>query len=228
MKTILKSSAIILLFINAYLPAQSMDQSFIIKGNLSLPLGQYAENDYSDHAGFANLGYGGGLEFESRFGISPVKWFISSDIIINYFDEDKFEDMIYETSGLLPSINSDPNINIPTFIGLKFVGELTPSIEFQISGGAGLNISYPSNYEITITNIPQSGTGNAKNDPTTSFGFKVGGSLVVNKIFFQFCYINLSEPSYNGYLYFPNGTKQKSDFKQPISMMLFSIGINIL
>ncbi len=207
--------------------AQDMNHALLLKGIMSLPTGEFAETDYYKNSGFAKSGFGASVEYESRFGTSPVKWFISSDIIINYFDEDLFGDMIYATTGLLPSIDNKPNINIPTMIGAKFTGELTSSIEFQIFGGFGLNVSLPPNYEMIITNIQNSGKGWSDNELATSFGYKIGGALFINKIILQVYYLDLGEPSYKGFFHFPSGARNNADFKQPISMMLFSVGVNV-
>jgi hypothetical protein len=213
---------IFVLFLASVLSAQERTNALLIRGNLVFPQGDFADDDgYKD--GFTKLGYGGGLEFQQYIYNDELGLFISGDVLVNQFDNEKYE--VINTTQYTFHVD-DPYINIPLMGGIFYAIRINPIVEFQIKGGGGVNFFTPPDKTQTYEPYPsflRSYTAKS----TTTFGFKLSGSFIVDIFLFEFSYMHLGEAEFEIIVESSIFSSQSNTGKQPISMINLSAGIRL-
>lgn len=201
----------------------------IIKVFHSIPMGRYSDKQILGNSGFTNLGYGGGLEYETVLGRSNFKLFCSADGIFHPINEADVENMLWSVYGTRHKVDVPTNISLPVIVGLKYAIMIGKNSEFQFFAGGGVNYFIPSNYDMMIYKPDQDIiTGQISNGNAVSMGLKVGCGIISNKVTFHVNYFNLGEAKYTQETKYSNGEGDNSiSAVQAISMLLISMGIRI-
>jgi hypothetical protein len=240
---------LVLLF--AALPASVDAQKVSVLGHLAIPIGDFGDDDIeAEQAGFAKMGFGGGLEVSFGTGTPGLSFLGQARIIVNSVEENKLEDGFEEVMDLfwylldpdlyLYSLKMETNsyINIPVMGGMRFGTAVSPGVEFYGKGLVGVNFVRIPKYDISMVIYDAYydvfGDADATIEPdgmSTSFCFSLGGGLTINDRFhIGFEYLNLGEPEGDGSLDVSvEGYQILSEdvqFKQPISMIVIMGGVS--
>jgi hypothetical protein len=207
-------------------PKPSIDKSFwTIYGNLSFPQGDFGDNS-GENAGYAQMGYGGGVEFATLIkNTNGLYFFIGANLIFNPIDGNEIR-KVFEAmfSGYSVDYTAGSWMNIPFLGGLKFQSIPSGGIQFYINGGIGLNLVKGPNMDLTVGGE----TVKISYNLSTSFAFGIGGGLVINEnINIGIKYLNMDEPEVAGELDYPGGTEELDGYDQPVSVWLLGLGIQL-
>jgi hypothetical protein len=205
--------------LSSVLFGQERSNSYIIKGNLIFPQGDFLDDDIIAEDGFASIGYGVGLEYQHIIGPEGLGIFISGDILVNPIDEERVKQVLV---GGYEYKFKDPYINIPLMAGLLYTVQINPNTDFQLKAGGGINYYIPPDYEI-IHPFPD--TTNISNASVNTFGFRIAGTLIIDKVLIEISYLNLGEAEFEAQSYQPFFTPTLENLKQRISMVNFTVGI---
>lgn len=191
-------------------PERSNAQSsgFTIYGGISLPMGDFGSNSGTE-AGYAELGYLGGLEYASLFNEeSGLGWMVSATYITNPVDEQEF---------VGTGVDVGNWINVPVMGGIQIQSELSEGLQIYGQGQAGVNFAQAPSIE--------GGGIEATTDWETTFGFAVGaGVLISDLIDIGARYLILGEPEFE---YSTSEGSTGAAGSQKISMLEIGIGIRI-
>ncbi len=183
-----------LLFFNFSAQAQG-EPYFGIYGMYALPQGDYADTKGND-AGFAEAGFGGGLEYTRPLSIADgLSWCTSVSFIMNGHDADALaEDMGADPDGDFSMGNT---FNIPLHTGLKYQTDLSSMSVYGLFQ-VGINYIIPGKAEMEVGGT-YTMTGTMEFDPGTSMGITLGGGIILNEKFtVGFRYFSLGEADIDG------------------------------
>ncbi len=214
-------AGIIILLIS---PANSQDAKniFTLYGHVAIPQGDFGDDTGLD-AGYATTGYGGGFELSIPSGSTNLFYLLSANIFFNSFDDTEIKASIRRMfPDLDVSIDAGSWMNIPIMAGLQYRTEINPTLKFIGSGKIGLNIVNGPTIEISAQDV----TGEIVYGSYTSFGFGIGGGILINeKICIGLTYLGLGEPEIEMEVSAQGETTKLDPYDQPISLLLISLGI---
>ena len=211
-------------------------QSFGLFGAISMPQGDFGDDSGAD-AGLAETGFGLGAEYSAPLGSPGWEWVMNGAVLLNGLDDDPFEDELGYIYGVeVDDVEVGSYINVPLMGGVRYRSPISPTADFFGMGLAGLNIvKGPTiSFDMRIWDDYDWEYMNASAEQTfdmaTSFGFGLGGGIILNKKFtIGFRYLNLGEPELKGELevdvdYGGSGSAHV-EFDQPVSVLLITAGV---
>ena len=223
MKRVLFITVIFLFFMAGSTNAQENKGDSWIYGGVTLPQGDFGDETGLD-AGGAKLSFGIGYDMNKPMSTPGLFWTTSLAVLLNGFETSEIESEIRSElpSGVDFDLDAGKWINIPIFTGFKYQKEASPTMDFYGIGQAGLNFVKAPKVEITANGV----SGELKYDLATSFGFCVGGGVVLkdNKMNIGFRYYLLGEPEIEGNIEV-DSSREELKIEQPISIMMISVGI---
>ncbi|MBM3287370.1 MAG: hypothetical protein FJY88_08490 [Candidatus Eisenbacteria bacterium] len=220
-----------------------MGPSFTLYGGLSLPQGDFGDDSGSD-AGLAKTGLG--IGFEGDFPLNSPGLSVTGSIffLMNGVDEDEIEDALEGewcfgeygeyVCAEIDNFDVGSYYNVPILVGLKYEAETSPGFSMFGFGQVGMNILKFPKYEFDLEYCEYSncfrGSSETTFDMGTSFGFSIGGGIVVGqKGVFGLRYLSLGEPevdgetevSISGY----SGRGEDFEAEQSVSILLLFAGV---
>ena len=195
--------------------AQIEKGEFGIYGSISIPTGDFGDDKGID-AGGAKTGFGIGAEYKFPIGSPGLEWITSATFLLNGFDVSEVEK---EFTG---DIDACSWINVPVFTGLIFQIQTSPTLDIYGLGQVGLDFIKAPDVEISYMGV----SGEISYDLATSFGFGIGGGLIINKkINIGFRYFGFGEPEIKGTMKI-DSFEEDMEMEQPISIIMITIGTN--
>jgi len=239
MRKVLFLTVGVLLFGICQVNAQNEKPYWGLYGAISLPRGDFGDNVGSD-AGLAKTGFGVGIECTFPLNSPGISWVTNVSFILNGVDEDTFEDTFNETfyySDInVYKLNVDAGdwINFPFLTGIKYQSKVSSNMSLFGMAQAGLNFVKGPEFEISGSGYDYDYGGykleiTSTMDFATSFGFSVGGGIILNdKFIIGLRYLNLGEPDIKGTVKVNvDGESEKEEFEggQSISLFLLTVGM---
>ncbi len=207
--------------------AQGLGHRLTLHGGFSIPIGDYAKTTDEPNSGFAQLGFGAGIEYDLRFGDSGLSWSSGFTYLTNDYQADQFSrglDILLQESGSYS--------NFALFTGVKYEKRLGDNMRlFAVAqGGASLargpyfNGFYEQeNQELQFVEfqLGRDITG----------GYVVGVGMIANETTTVLLrYFNLGSPVFSGRAsYQIDGNDQTAaiEWAQPVSVIAVTIGYAI-
>ena len=182
---------------------------------LSNPTGHF-DNTVGDDAGFAQKGFGAGLEYSDETGIRSLYWMMQTAVILNDFDEYNLFKYWYD-------VEADIGfwINIPILGGFKYGLLSTDKVRILPSGFLGINIIKAPDWHVELDGIRTTA------DFDWSYDFACGLSLEIiylNKYSFGIKTLDLGKPEFEYTVESGNSMSNEMTLKQPVSMTIFFLG----
>jgi hypothetical protein len=182
MRKILLITSVMLFFLA--ITTQTFAQGgFYVSGALSLPTGDFAEDDGSG-AGMAETGYGGLVEYSKPVISSGVYWVTSVSYLINPVDENGIAKEVFGDINMADHIEANNYNNIPIATGLKYQTDLETVKAYGLFQ-VGLNINMIG--EWTMTDVYYEGLPVDEIifefETSNSFGFIIGGGIIISERF---------------------------------------------
>lgn len=207
---------IALLFTNGL----SAQRWFDVHANLSIPVGDFGDDD----EGGAGIGANGGLKLNYLFNEDGVGAFGAVDFFINGTSQDvqeDMEDMFDETFGVQASYDFPQFRNIPFSAGLQFYIDTHEGVEILLNGGLTANYFSFSDFEIEI----EGDVLKVSADPAFNVGFKVGAELLIaKKISLQVGYFGLGNHEYRATTSAPGIPDEQVDADMNVSILSVGLG----
>jgi hypothetical protein len=230
----------------AFFTIPSHAQKVSVFGHLAIPIGDFGD-EASDKAGYAGLGFGGGIELAIPTSTPNFSFIAQARIVVNSVDENALQNDLEEFWWLwwfledpdldLEDFDLDVGkyINIPLMGGAKFNVDVTPEVSFSGKGLIGVNFARIPKFEFPMTIYDWDYgdyflvDGEMEPDGTfTTFCFGLGASFTVNERWqIGFEYLNLGEADVEGeqtLSVIGYSEKYDYDYEQPISMMTVYAG----
>lgn len=203
----------ILTFVIISMPNNTMAQaeSFTVYGGISIPTGDFGDDNGARDDGFANVGFNLNGEYVSFFEDTPeLGWVSSLGININGGDQDL-------RSGI-QDVDIGSWINIPLLTGVRYQHNLDNGNPIYAQAKIGINFSKAP--KIELNQVGNELTTNL----ATSFGLALGGGIIVNdKINLSLRYLGLGEPE----LEYESDDGGSVQFEKPISILQLTAGFKI-
>ncbi len=156
--------------------------SFSLSGALSLPTGDFAEDDGSG-AGMAESGYGALVEYSMPVISSGLYWVTSVSYLINPVDEKGIAKEVFGEASMADNLDVENYTNIPISSGLKYQTDLeTIKVYglFQLS----YNISMIGDWEMTdVYYGGEPADISYEFENSNSFGIIIGGGILISERF---------------------------------------------
>lgn len=207
---------IVLLFTNGL----SAQRWFDVHANLSIPVGDFGDDD----EGGAGIGANGGLKLNYLFNEDGVGAFGAVDFFINGTSQDvqeDMEDMFEETFGVQASYDFPQFRNIPFSAGLQFYIDTHEGVEILLNGGLTANYLSVSDFDIEI----EGDVLKIKTDPAFHVGFKAGAELLIAKrISLQVGYFGLGDHELSMTASAPGMPDEESESGFKVSMLTVGLG----
>ncbi len=221
---------LILVGANSLLSARSFEPRLGLNAGFSVPLNDFAKDDGSANAGYAQFGFAGTAEFDlffcdcdSRFG-----WSTSFSYIANDFQTDATLDWIpnFELQ------DSGAYANYALLTGVKYAKDFGDRFTAFAIGQIGLNFAKgPFFGGIVSDTAGNLAIAEAQMDNHTAQGFSFGLGFVANQTTtVSLRYFSLGAPKFAGSTTYTLNEKRyyaSHEWEQPISMLLLTIGYTI-
>ncbi|MBN1465007.1 outer membrane beta-barrel protein [candidate division KSB1 bacterium] len=220
------SLLVLLPFITAAFP-QDLKSQLSLNAGFSIPLGDFARQNDSETAGFAQFGFGAGAEYDLLIGDSGVAWSTSFHYITNdYQTEQPFkwiDDFQLEDTGAYS--------NFAFLTGLKYQRDIGDNFALFGLGQLGINLAHGPFFggyivEENDLHLVEVEMGDAS---ASSFGCGVG--FIANRTTtVSFRYFSLGSPLFSSTAHYTVGDERRAvdiEWKQPISMFLLTVGYTI-
>lgn len=209
----------------------SQDRSSIsIYGALSLPTGDFSDDEGSD-AGFAKLGYGGGIEFAKPVVSSGLYWVTGVSAITNPLDVKGISMEVFDDDDMEDHFDIKNHLNIPIVTGLQY-RTTVETFDLFLSGQIGLNINRMGDW--TLSDVYYMGYPvdeiTYEFETTNSFAFIIGGGLIFgDKFIVGARYYGLGEIEIEDATVTVDGDEMDwsdAENDHQISMFVFNVGLN--
>jgi hypothetical protein len=213
---------LLIVFIAVMGYGQTGEGKFGIFGGLSMPQGEFADDDFEDDSGFAKMGFCIGGEYVKQLNSPGLSWVTNISVVLNGLDEDPiaegYEEMAYEDF----TADAGSYINVPIMTGLRYSTETSPTMQMYGIAQIGLNyMKYP-----TIELQGDDGSADIEIDATTSFGFAIGGGIIMNNKFnIGIRYLTFGDQDVDGELKIPYEDDVQIEGEFSLSYLLITIGI---
>ncbi|MGD8782621.1 MAG: hypothetical protein PVH88_27150 [Ignavibacteria bacterium] len=219
---ILTSIIILIAGSSQSLYAQNESASLLIKGSLSMPMGDYGESigeeiyitrrsgfDFGDDVGLARPGAVFSLEIISPINkIKGLGWLVSGRVIINPTEDeelqDRFQNLIKGTGRDTVTFSFEIGnwVHIPLMTGFSYGINVAKDVSTYLTLQGGINISQQPSRKVDAYYIESGITETIEDtefDVAISYGFSAGVELeFFDKYNISFQYINLGKPEYKG------------------------------
>ena len=230
MKNFIKTVGIIFLL---GVGSNVFSQGFTFHGTVAFPQTDFKNDKIGDtDAGFANIGFGGGIEFLSAEMGKKFYWIGSLNFIHHGVGDDlyqRFDDI--DTTNTVTELS---NVDLTAFNCLY----LTTGVRFKnmfdrkkkefgmyIDGQVGMSMVYGPDYDYVSNDglVEESITWDLAN----SFTFSVGAGFVLwSKVLIGVKYVNLSTLEFDGtFDDVINSVERDVKFKQSISTISLNLGL---
>ncbi|MBC8402294.1 MAG: hypothetical protein H8E14_12465 [Candidatus Marinimicrobia bacterium] len=209
------------LVISSEIFAQIPNLSFLISGNLTLPVGLFGQGvgddakltrrsgfDVGKKIGYAGTGVGFGVDFLSATRNRKIDWLLGTTYYRNGTDvselEAKFEELLGDTTNLKFEYGSWNCMTLMT--GFRYKRSLSGKLAFYGSIKAGINLTKAATRKVIrpeIITLDSSYTNVTVEetifDYAMNFGYELGlGFDFANKFNFELKYLSLGNPRYEG------------------------------
>ena len=221
MRTVL-TIIFILLLVSFLSYAQPAKGQFSIFGGLSMPQGDFANNDFGEDAGFAKTGFCLGAEYVKPLNSPGLSWVTNVSIIFNSVDADPIAEGYGEEQGVDLSGDAGSYLNIPVMTGIRYQSETSPTMQIYGLAQVGLNYMKPPTVELSAEYI----TAEMETESKTSFGFGIGAGMILNnKYNIGFRYLTFGEQDLESTIDIPGIGTYDEDSEMSLSMILITVGI---
>ena len=211
-------------------------QGFTFHGTFAFPQTDFKNDKVGDDgAGFANIGFGGGLEFLSAEMGKKLYWIGSLNFVHHSVGEDLFEKFdAFDTY-----VNADKaDVELEAFNCIAF----TTGVRFRnmfdrkkkefgmyLDGQIGMSMIYAPDYKY-VSSVDGSIDERIKWDLSNSFVFSFGAGLVMwSKVLIGVKYVNMLTPEFEGQLESNDTsgllTEKDVKFKQSVSTISINLGL---
>lgn len=208
-------------------------QSKIIFGGLSLPNGDFGEDDlaknvfYGGKEGGAATGFNVGLKYLQPFSDPNLNWFVSAELFYNGFTSD-LKDEVEDTYNL-EYVNYNSYFNVPVIGGVNYsVASLSPDVSLWVEGGIGVNCRIISDYS------EETNTGTEYEydyESSFCFAYQFGGGLKIkNNLLVGLSYYNLGSDKVRGEMSTKGNAQsdQKTKTKKELSTTLLAVRVGYI
>lgn len=221
---------IVVLSMSSLVFAKSFAPGLGLNAGFSVPVAEFAKNDGSDDAGFAQFGFAGTVEFdlffcdcESRFG-----WSTSFNYIVNDYQTDATLDWIPDFE--LEDTGTYSNYSLLT--GVKYARDLSDSFTAFAYGQVGLNFAKGPFFGGIVTDAFDNMVAvDVQMDNSTTQGFSVGFGFIANRTTtVSLRYFSLGSATFSGSSTYTLNDAQydvSHEWTQPISTILLTVGYTI-
>lgn len=208
-------------------------QGFTFHGTMAFPQTDFKNDKISDSkSGFANIGFGGGIEFLSAEMGKKFYWIGS----LNYIHHGVGDDLYHRYDDIDTLLIADQNLGdisltayncFALVTGVRFKNMFDrkkKEFGMYIDGQLGVGLVYVPDYDYTSDD--GSVSENINMDFSNSFVFSIGAGFVLwSKVLIGVKYVNFLTPEFAG-TYTINDVEQpdKFKFKQSISTISLNFG----
>ncbi len=210
---------------------------FTMNAILPVPIGDFAADKGNDGDGYASLGFGAFAELNYPLSTSGLGWLTSAAFLYNDNNSD-INEKILQTVGFDVSKEVGSYITVPIMTGLSYTGEVSSELDYIFTGQINFSFINVGTETDKISGMTSDGyllSGEVKDEykSATSFGFGLGGGLIINNlIIISAKYLNLGKPELKydetltlSYLGITDSEKYSYSRKQSFSYFVLSIGI---
>lgn len=191
----------------------------------SFPMGDFGDDDIDDDdAGLAGIGFGAGLNYIYPLTEDGLGLYGGIDFIINPTSKDAQDD-IEDLFGSTSEFTFPKNINIPVSAGLDYTFKANDQVSLYGQGGISLSL-------LKLTDFIWEEEGDddyeEKYDLSTSFGFNIGGGLIINdKVEIGLKYYGLGEHEIEGEYEYGTDDGNTDDYDQKVSLFMITLGFRL-
>lgn len=227
---LLLCSTFVVSFVDVVYSQDALKSSISIYGSLSLPTGDFGD-DEGPYAGFAKLGYDGGIEFAKPVTSSGLYWVIGATAITNPLDVKGIAMEVFDDADMEEYLDAKNHLNIPIVTGLQYRTTLE-SIDVFASAQVGLNINKMG--EWTLSDVYYMGENVDEIifefETSNTFAFIIGGGLIFgDKFVIGARYYGLGEIEIEKATVTVDGDEMDwsdAEGDHEISMFVINVGLN--
>lgn len=215
-------------------------QGFTFHGTMAFPQTDFKNDKIGDtDAGFAKMGFGGGIEFLSSEMGKKLYWIGSLNFIHHSVGDDLYQK--FDALDTTYTVTEPSNVDLTAFNCLYF----TTGVRFRnmfdrkkkefgmyIDGQIGMSMVYGPDYDYNYDNGTPSDISddieeNITWDLSNSFAFSVGAGFVLwSKVLIGVKYVNLTTLNFDGtFNDIIGGIEKDVKFKQSISTISLNLGL---
>lgn len=208
-------------------------QGFTFHGTMAFTQTDFGNDKVGDEdAGFANMGFGGGIEFLSSELGKKFYWIGSLNFIHHGVEEDLYQkfDALDATYNVIDKSDVDLTAYNCLFFttGVRFKNMFDrkkKEFGLYIDGQVGMSMVYGPDYD--YISADGSIEENITWDLSNSFAFSIGGGFVLwSKVLIGVKYVNLSTLEFGGtFNDVTGGLERDVKFKQSISTISLNLGL---
>ena len=186
----------------------------------SAPMGDYALQSDDPNAGFAKVGFAGGLEYDWFIKRGNLAWSTAFHYIANDFESNTF------SRGVSLDLYESGTYSAYTLVtGLKWQKNLAESVEVFALGQAGFgSIKGPF-----LSGYPSTGSGGLiefQMNSSSGFAFAVGAGMLLNRqTYLAVRYIDAGKATFSKKI--SAAGNPEVNWSTPVSMLLITVGYAI-
>ena len=215
-------------------------QGFTFHGTMAFTQTDFGNDKVGDEdAGFANMGFGGGIEFLSSELGKKFYWIGSLNFIHHGIEEDLYQR--FDALDTTYVVTDKSNVDLTAYNCLFF----TTGVRFKnmfdrkkkefglyVDGQIGMSMVYAPDYDYLYDNgTPLDMTDDIEEsirwDLSNSFAFSIGAGFVLwSKVLIGVKYVNLSTLEFDGtFNDITGGLERNIKFKQSVSTISLNLGL---
>ena len=210
-------------------------QGFTFHGTFAFPQTDFKNDKVGDKdAGFANIGFGGGLEFLSSEMGKKLYWIGSLNFVHHSVGEDlyqKFDDLDLNVTATKADVELEAFNCIAITTGVRFrnmFDRKKKEFGMYLDGQIGMSMIYAPDYKY----VSDDGSIDERIlwDLSNSFVFSFGAGFVMwSKVLIGVKYVNMLTPEFDGALDSNDGLgnliEKNVKFKQSVSTISINLGL---
>lgn len=208
--------------------SQSFTPRLGLNAGFSVPTSDFAKDDGSDDAGYAQFGFAGTVEFDLFFGDSGFGWSTCFSYIANDYQTDSTLDWIPD----FDLQDSGAYINYAVLTGVKYARDFGDKFTAFALGQVGFNFAKgPFFGGIANDTFGNAAVVEVQMDNHTTQGVSFGLGFITNRTTtVALRYFLLGSPTFAGSTDYTLNEQRFSvnhEWQQPISMILLTVGYTI-
>jgi hypothetical protein len=207
--------------------AQDARHFLSLNAGFSVPMGDYGAQKENMDAGFAKIGFAGGLEYDYFTGFANLAWSTSFNYIANDYESDTF------TRGLdLQLYESGTYSTISLMTGLKWQKELSENVEAFVMGHVGYAmITGPFLSGLPLPISADSKLVEFQMNRSSGMGYSVGVGFLFNEhTYLALRYLDAGKATFSKevkYMTDMGRNTAVAGWSTPVNMLMISVGYTI-
>ncbi len=215
--------------------------AFLLTGAVSLPSGDFGD-DRGSEAGLATTGIGVGLDVVMPTSNPGLSFLLSGFVVSNGVDDDLFDEPVFlgqDCNGecldlYMENVDIGSHLNIPIMAGIRYESWASRSVDLFLQGQVGVTFYRAPSLEWDLVSCDEAddcineGPEEDEYDTATSFGFGLGGGLILNRnVEIGIRYLDFGTIDLEGEETFFTGETEEFESEQSVAMFLLTVGIRL-